>query len=1200
MPTPDDIKLSALPLAATLVDGDFVPVLRTSALLPKDQNVRVAASAFALPPNAAKGVPKSVIYLTHAEAVAAGHPYVATLDQLDPATLCLGTLVRVDLHPDAYGQHLELLFDDAPRNAPGLRVFTDGNFQRYYDLVPLDGLQPARWVKVSSAAAASAGVRRYTPAIADWKADELMKIALSGADDSFFSTISPGGPFAAPLTPGAGTADWRPAAAPAAPATPSQAYPLSYAQYVASAHPDAVVSGRAYEITGPWNGGAPDQVVSVPGTATGFGVPGTLLSAGTRTAVLVDVAAGTAVGLPATSQATIAGNPRIFATYELAEAAAATGAVISLTGYHAAISIDKSVTVTGGTVGDCVIGYVSAGIDVRVTGLVALGRFVVCPRADTALVVDFSDLTTGPAFYLESYAFLASAVGSVAAQITVAGVRARNTAAYAAPANATAGAGLLRFQERNAGSQWTFQNCDELTSANGPVATGYPFSTSRIVLAGLTVLTPGGGHPAQETAAINQPPNADAAVLVDARTYVPVAQNQYGAGKPASALPTLNSFVAYMLGAAPAPPAPVAPTITGFSPTSGPVGTVITLTGTGFGPSAGTTGTVKLNGLLTYPTAWADTAITFPVPTGGTSGPLTVATANGTAISNTPFTVTVTTGTPSQPQVFTPQSSEFRYNKRNDTTSAGSGYVYRDALACWGRVTDATALTIKGKTTYGNQYIAGAKLTVYVDGSWFNSYVLTQAGTEQLFNVTGLPAGSKLVEIYEAAPYRAGEQGNVLVVNLTEVTFPAGATVTTPVYPQKQECIVTLGNSRTVGGGVSDAPRHAFTRVLGRSRDADLYLLGYSSLQLGVHIATSAGQQNIVNECVARAGGYGSVRIMLGPDSENDWGYGTYTVAQIQTAYQQLIPRLQAALPQAKIYVGSTFQQQTGWGNAQQAYHDMEVAVAAGFTNVYTFDTMLAGVVSGDYFDAAHLNELGDAKLAYRANQVFNASDNLPTLNRTQAMSLDANAGAQTILTLAMNGPAISDPEYAVRELLGGAWQSSPSFLLYNAATPSNAAGYYTLQVRSVSDHTKISHLAVAVAETIDPNDGRNTYTAVQGGWNTIQFAASPFSAKYGGNTFSDTRVSFTYAGFFELWNREQPNVAAIAFTRSSNGVRQVAAVPPGPGDYSRCIGNIYAENWKPAQATDTFVQDGDAPGSADFYFGYRLQYPAGTVSNIF
>lgn len=82
----------------------------------------------------------------------------------------------------------------------------------------------------------------------------------------------------------------------------------------------------------------------------------------------------------------------------------------------------------------------------------------------------------------------------------------------------------------------------------------------------------------------------------------------------------------------------VAPTITSFTPTSGPVGTSVTITGTNltgatavrFGGVAATTFTVNPAG----------TQITATVPTGAVTGPISVTTPSGTATSSTNFTVT--------------------------------------------------------------------------------------------------------------------------------------------------------------------------------------------------------------------------------------------------------------------------------------------------------------------------------------------------------------------------------------------------------------------------------------------------------------------------------------------------------------------------------------------------------------------------------
>jgi hypothetical protein len=84
------------------------------------------------------------------------------------------------------------------------------------------------------------------------------------------------------------------------------------------------------------------------------------------------------------------------------------------------------------------------------------------------------------------------------------------------------------------------------------------------------------------------------------------------------------------------------PTITSFSPTRGPVGTTVVITGTGL---TGTT-SVKFNGVTATFTVNSNTRITATVPTGATTGPIAVTTPSGTATSSTNFTVTVQTPPP--------------------------------------------------------------------------------------------------------------------------------------------------------------------------------------------------------------------------------------------------------------------------------------------------------------------------------------------------------------------------------------------------------------------------------------------------------------------------------------------------------------------------------------------------------------------------
>jgi RHS repeat-associated protein len=83
----------------------------------------------------------------------------------------------------------------------------------------------------------------------------------------------------------------------------------------------------------------------------------------------------------------------------------------------------------------------------------------------------------------------------------------------------------------------------------------------------------------------------------------------------------------------------IAPSIASLSPTSGTVGTSVTITGANFGSSQGTS-TVAFNGTAGTPTSWSATSIAVPVPSGATTGNVVV-TVGGIASNGVSFTVTV-------------------------------------------------------------------------------------------------------------------------------------------------------------------------------------------------------------------------------------------------------------------------------------------------------------------------------------------------------------------------------------------------------------------------------------------------------------------------------------------------------------------------------------------------------------------------------
>lgn len=95
------------------------------------------------------------------------------------------------------------------------------------------------------------------------------------------------------------------------------------------------------------------------------------------------------------------------------------------------------------------------------------------------------------------------------------------------------------------------------------------------------------------------------------------------------------------------------PNVSYTNPASGPVGTVVTITGQYFGATQGTS-TVSFNGTQAMPTSWSDTQIVAPVPSGATTGKVSV-TVNG-VVSNGGYGPTFTVGTPPNVSYTSPPS----------------------------------------------------------------------------------------------------------------------------------------------------------------------------------------------------------------------------------------------------------------------------------------------------------------------------------------------------------------------------------------------------------------------------------------------------------------------------------------------------------------------------------------------------------------
>lgn len=164
---------------------------------------------------------------------------------------------------------------------------------------------------------------------------------------------------------------------------------------------------------------------------------------------------------------------------------------------------------------------------------------------------------------------------------------------------------------------------------------------------------------------------------------------------------------------------PQTPTLTGLSPTFGPVGTVVTLTGLNL---TGAT-LVQLGTVACAFTVVNATTITATVPTGAVTGAFAVTTPNGTAIGGT-FTVqTVVTPVPTISS-FAPATG----GVGTLVTITGSNFGGTTLVALGGV---AASFTVVSATTITATVPAGA-----VDGPWM---VVTAPGVAisgSLFDVT--------------------------------------------------------------------------------------------------------------------------------------------------------------------------------------------------------------------------------------------------------------------------------------------------------------------------------------------------------------------------------------------------------------------------------------------------------------------------------
>jgi hypothetical protein len=195
------------------------------------------------------------------------------------------------------------------------------------------------------------------------------------------------------------------------------------------------------------------------------------------------------------------------------------------------------------------------------------------------------------------------------------------------------------------------------------------------------------------------------------------------------------------------------PTLTGFFPLKGPVGTTLTLTGSGFdGTSA-----VAFNGRPAFYQVLSDTQLKTIVPARAKSGPITVTTSVGTATSTASFVVTPTpkprpSATYSaKPSTHSTASSSSSYSTHSASSVTTSSYsATTSSSSSLGVVTNvALAAGAKPHTLQRLLTISGSPVYAFVSAAPLYTTLSTSLSTgAQRTNVEALQSALKAAGYY--------------------------------------------------------------------------------------------------------------------------------------------------------------------------------------------------------------------------------------------------------------------------------------------------------------------------------------------------------------------------------------------------------------------------------------------------------------------
>jgi uncharacterized protein YjdB/N-acetylneuraminic acid mutarotase len=337
------------------------------------------------------------------------------------------------------------------------------------------------------------------------------------------------------------------------------------------------------------------------------------------------------------------------------------------------------------------------------------------------------------------------------------------------------------------------------------------------------------------------------------------------------------------------------PSITTVSPSSGGIGSSVTISGSYFGATQGTS-TVSFNGTLATPTNWSDTSITVPVPTGATTGTVVVTVA-GLAVSGGTFTVT--------------QSSlpllKLRINDSpglvNLSDPANTDWIVWGADGSTPAATRASGVNLISDFSPINGAAVGEDLYSYVQFSW--------AG--------GSPIASETSDTPEVYVYGTANVG-------FQITVPADKTVKT------LNIFTGVHGTAELDASISDGSSPIIT-------DSSVSSLGETEKTYSIDFrAASAAQTLTVQLKLTDPNGYVDLRAatlqphlpevsITSPADEQVFNVGTdIPISATATQYDNPISSVQITDNAAQIFNLNASPYSTTFSGASPGHHELEAA----------------------------------------------------------------------------------------------------------------------------------------------------------------------------------------------------------------------------------------------------------------------------------